>query len=417
MNIVVFEDAGVEQLFPVTTGRAAYAVTCASYRLVDWIAQMQGHPVGLVRPHLVALQQLDYPLFQPAIDPAREWTVVINARLTPSASNFRKIQKLVETSPSSARVIRSGSAVAAAVIPTRALAGQDSVDLIRTVDDYCQGTTDLLEVRAVELSLIEYPHDLIRENLNSFSENLEFRIASGEYREVLDGVFVAGDHLISDFVVADTSDGPILLERDVRIGPFTVLRGPIYVGPFCRVNEHASIKDCVSLGHTTKIGGEIESTIIEPYSNKQHHGFLGHSYLGSWINLGAGTCNSDLKNTYGTVNMEYGGQRVPTNMQFVGCVMGDYAKSAINTGIFTGKTIGVCSMIYGFVTTNVPSFVNYARLFGQTTELPPGVMQSTQKRMFGRRNVHQRPCDLQLIEDMYSLTIRERQLSGEPLVL
>jgi len=157
--------------------------------------------------------------------------------------------------------------------------------------------------------------------------------------------------------------------------------------------------------------------VIEPYTNKQHHGFLGHSYLGSWVNLGAGTCNSDLKNTYGQVNMEYWGQRVPTGMQFVGTIVGDYAKTAINTGIFTGKTVGACSMLYGFVTTNVPSFVNYARSFGQVTEAPVDVMVATQARMFSRRNVSQRPCDIQLLHDMYELTRHERQLAGEPLSL
>ena len=74
-------------------------------------------------------------------------------------------------------------------------------------------------------------------------------------------------------------------------------------------------------------------------------------------------------------------------------------------------------MLYGFVTTNVPSFVNYARLFGQVTELPPDVMIATQQRMFVRRNVTQRHCDLQLIHDMYELTRDERQLAGEPLSL
>jgi glucose-1-phosphate thymidylyltransferase len=115
--------------------------------------------------------------------------------------------------------------------------------------------------------------------------------------------------------------------------------------------------------------------------------------------------------------MEYGSRKVPTGMQFVGCIMGDYSKSAINTGIFTGKTIGVCSMLYGFVTTNVPSFVNYARLFGQVTELPPDVMISSQRRMFARRKVTQRPLDMQLIRDMYALTRDERQLGGDPLLL
>ncbi len=78
-------------------------------------------------------------------------------------------------------------------------------------------------------------------------------------------------------------------------------------------------------------------------------------------------------------------------MQFIGCMIGDYAKTAINTSIFTGKTIGACSMVYGFVTGNVPSFVNYARSFGQVTEAPVEVMISTQKRMFARRGREQRP--------------------------
>src|SRR5205814_487560 len=129
------------------------------------------------------------------------------------------------------------------------------------------------------------------------------------------------------------------------------------------------------------------------------------------------TCNSDLKNTYGQVNMEYHGQKVPTGMQFIGTIVGDYAKSAINTGIFTGKTVGVCSMLYGFVTTNVPSFVNYARIFGQVTELPVSVMEQTQARMFKRRKVEQRPCDVKLLSDMYDLTRNERQIAGEPLSL
>jgi glucose-1-phosphate thymidylyltransferase len=135
------------------------------------------------------------------------------------------------------------------------------------------------------------------------------------------------------------------------------------------------------------------------------------------VNLGAGTCNSDLKNTYGQVNVEYHGRKVPTGMQFIGTMVGDYAKTAINTGIFTGKTIGACSMVYGFVTTNVPSFVNYARLFGQVTEAPVDVMIATQGRMFARRNVEQRPCDVQLLRDMYELTRHERQMAGEPLSL
>jgi len=92
-------------------------------------------------------------------------------------------------------------------------------------------------------------------------------------------------------------------------------------------------------------------------------------------------------------------------------------KTAINTSIFTGKTIGACSMVYGFVTTNVPSFCNYARSFGQRTDLPADVMVEIQKRSFARRQVAQRACDIQLIHDLYALARQECPLPSKPLAL
>ncbi len=97
-------------------------------------------------------------------------------------------------------------------------------------------------------------------------------------------------------------------------------------------------------------------------------------------------------------------------MQFVGCIVGDYTKTAINTSIFTGKTVGACSMLYGFVTENVPSFVNYARQFGQATEMTPQVATTIQARMFSRRGIQVRDCDRALLEDLYSMTSVERDL-------
>jgi len=269
------------------------------------------------------------------------------------------------------------------------------------------------EADAPPLPLFSWPHEVVSWHMRLMPENLERRIAAGDFTQQQDGVFLAEGATLGPHAVIDCSEGPILLDRNVRVGPFCYLSGPVYAGPGARVIEHAALKDGVALGHTVKIGGEVEASVIEPYTNKQHHGFLGHSYLGSWINLGAGTCNSDLKNTYGSINVEYHGKRVPTNMQFMGSIIGDYAKTAINTGIFTGKVIGVGSMLYGFVTNNVPSFVNYARLFGQLAELPPEVMISTQQRMFARRQVEQRECDKQLILDMFELTAHERVQEDE----
>ena len=175
--------------------------------------------------------------------------------------------------------------------------------------------------------MIEFPHQLIQYNQDTLTDNLVYRLRYGQAtRKSPTASSPPKAQTLDDTVVADTHIGPIILESHAHIGPFAYLCGPAHLGCHTRVIEHAAIKDCVSIGHTSKIGGEVEASIIESYTNKQHHGFLGHSYLGSWINLGAGTCNSDLKNTYGEVKMEYGTRKVPTGMQFVGCIMGDYCQ-------------------------------------------------------------------------------------------
>ncbi len=278
---------------------------------------------------------------------------------------------------------------------------EDLADRLREARSYAQSNESLIA--------FELPHEVISQNMKIIGDNLDYRLANDAFEEIDDGVFIKQNVKLGNYLTFDSSNGPIVIESGVSVGPYTLLRGPIYIGPKTKILEHSAIKDCVSLGHTTKIGGEVEAAVVEPFSNKQHHGFLGHSYLGSWINLGAGTCNSDLKNTYGLVNMEYPVGKAATGMQFLGCIMGDYSKTAINTGIFTGKVIGVCSMMYGFVTSNVPSFVNYARLFGQIEAIPPEVMIATQQRVFARRNVPQREIDIQLINDLYAITRGERE--------
>lgn len=407
-EIVVFEDPHLARLDPVATARPAYAITCGSYRLVDWLKQLGARSIcGVVRPHLRQIQQHDFGELtceEPSLAVNR---LYINARVIPSRKHFEAISNWLK-SPQKG-VVLDGDEVIVAWLPKGVASPFGG--------EFAGSSADGLSRFELAVKTLRYPHDVVRANMESIRENLDHRLKSGVFREIQDGVFVAEGAKLGAHVVTQSGDGPIVLDEKASIGPFCLLRGPLYVGKGTRVIEHAAIKDAVSIGHTCKIGGEVEAAVVEPFSNKQHHGFLGHAYLGSWINLGAGTCNSDLKNTYGVVNMDYRGGKVATGMQFVGMMMGDYSKTAINTGVFTGKTVGVCSMLYGFVTSNVPSFVNYARLFGQVTELPPEVMIATQQRMFARRNVVQRPCDIQLIHDLYELTREERQMASEPMAL
>lgn len=410
MHVLCFEDAGTAQLAPITTGRPTYAIQCASYHLLDWLQRLDCPILGSVRPHLHTIQKVDYGLTALGGERVGEPMLLVNARLVPSKSNWLALRDLLQRGQ--ACQISDDEGLLAAVLPAGWSLVQptdDSADYTPTAIDHIVAAARIQPAGAAALDAFVWPHDVVSWHMRLMNENMQLRIEEGGYTQLEDGVFVAPDAALGPHPVIDTSEGPILLDRNVKVGPFCFLSGPVYAGPNTRIIEHAALKDGVSLGHTVKIGGEVEASVIEAYTNKQHHGFLGHSYLGSWINLGAGTCNSDLKNTYGTINLEYNGRRVATGMQFMGCVMGDYSKSAINTGIFTGKVIGVASMLYGFVTSNVPSFVNYARLFGQMAEIPPDVMINTQARMFGRRKVEQRDCDTQLIRDMFRLTVGERE--------
>jgi UDP-N-acetylglucosamine diphosphorylase / glucose-1-phosphate thymidylyltransferase / UDP-N-acetylgalactosamine diphosphorylase / glucosamine-1-phosphate N-acetyltransferase / galactosamine-1-phosphate N-acetyltransferase len=432
MAIVVFEDQQCELLAPITLARLASTITCASFRLLDLLQTLDDDLYGIVRPHLTSLQRIDFPqlksLEHSTLNGAahdQPVRLLLNARLAPTATNYAWLRKLISPgvqnpSEGAPRVVMDRDQVAAVINPPWSLHDLYSSGYLGSGEWLDKASA--FPTLDIDLQTISLPHELIGINMACFRENMELRMALTEreligspLRETSDGVFVAEGASIGAYVLCDTKNGPIIIDQGAEVGPYTLLRGPLYIGPKTRILEHSAIKDAVSLSHTTKIGGEVEASIVEPYTNKQHHGFLGHSYLGSWINLGAGTCNSDLKNTYGTVNMEYGFGKSQTNMQFLGCIMGDYSKTAINTGIFTGKVIGVCSMMYGFVTSNVPSFVNYARLFGQMASLPPEVMVSTQQRMFARRKVQQRGCDVQLIYDMHRLTQLERDRHGEAL--
>ncbi len=410
MNIVLFEDQHVGQLAPITLSRPAYAIGCGSLRLLD-LARDLGHPLrGVVRQYLGLVQQ-DY-LDTNAAYQASNPTVLLNARLVPDATTLPQLWAFIARGEPGRIVCEQG--VAALLLPPTMTPAESELAQVDILELLNGERVKQLPVAEMSLRLFCYPHDVVAEHETIMPGNLEYRLTHGSYNEIADGVFVAEDVSLPRYVEFDTSGGPVVLESGVHVGPFSFLQGPLHADQGARISPHSHLKGTVSLGHTTKVGGEVGGSIIEPYSNKQHDGHLGNAYLGSWVNLGAGTTNSNLKNTYGTIRVEYETSKIDTGMQFFGCVMGDYCKTAINTTIFTGKTIGVCSNVYGTVTTNVPSFANYARSFGEVTDLPPEVMETTQKRMFMRRGIQQRPCDVQLLRDMYELVAKSRNLAKKP---
>ncbi|HEV3136289.1 MAG TPA: putative sugar nucleotidyl transferase, partial [Pirellulales bacterium] len=284
MSIVLFEDEHVTRLDPVAVGKPAFAISCGSYRLIDLVALL-GQPIrARVRKHLARIVAADFPELSSDRGESREAVLWINARLVPSAGVLEQLRGLVKTGQPG--IVQFGGGVSAALVAPGARFGQ-LPDELPTAEKFAELGLPTL---AADLPLLEYPHDIIRHHLATLSSNLEHRLAGGGYRQIGEGVFAAPEAALGSYAVTDTRRGPIVLEAGATIGPYCYLSGPVHVGRSARVLEHAALKDGVAIGHTAKIGGEVEASIIEPYTNKQHHGFLGHTYLGSWINLGAGTC-------------------------------------------------------------------------------------------------------------------------------
>lgn len=151
---------------------------------------------------------------------------------------------------------------------------------------------------------------------------------------------------LGPFVVLDARSGPIVLGRDVRVGPHTVLRGPLYVGPDSALLG-GEVGGGTSIGPRCKVRGEVEQAVFQGYSNKAHEGFVGHSVIGAWSNLGAGTTTSDLKNSYGPVRVEGPDGRVDTGLLKVGAFLGDHVRTGIGTLLTTGAMIGAGSHLFG----------------------------------------------------------------------
>lgn len=150
---------------------------------------------------------------------------------------------------------------------------------------------------------------------------------------------------IEPLVVFDTRNGPIWIQQGADIRTFSRLSGPLVVGRHTRV-VGGQLRES-SIGPRCVVHGEISNTIFLGYANKSHDGFLGHSVVGRWANLGAGTITSNLKNTYGVIRLSLGGQRIETGMQFLGSLIGDHAKTAIGTMLPTGCVIGTGANLFG----------------------------------------------------------------------
>jgi UDP-N-acetylglucosamine diphosphorylase/glucosamine-1-phosphate N-acetyltransferase len=361
MRLCTFEDRGVATLEPLTLTRPAFELLCGQTSLAAKQARHFATAAcgALVRPQLADLCRAARP-DMPVND--LPWlragdTVLVNARWLPPPGPAVALQ-----APCVAII---GDEVAYAAL------GPDRLTYCspNTLDDCLETWKGTLPCCQAGGRLLRYPWELVEHNAEQL--RLDFRhtaagrppSAAGQLAVVgaVEELFIDPTARVEPFVVADTRTGPVVVDRDAVVTAFTRLEGPCYVGPRTHVLG-AKIRGGTTLGPDCRVGGEVEASIIHGQSNKYHDGFLGHSYVGEWVNLGAGTSNSDLRNDYGEVTVTVAGRRVPTGLTKVGCFLGDHTKTGLGTLLNTGTVAGMfCNLLPSgsLLPKTIPSFCTW----------------------------------------------------------
>lgn len=341
MRVCLFEDSKVSFLEPVALTRPAFALRCGAATVLDRIERWSGaSEVGVVvRPHLIDLCRLQYPAIvcNDAAWRGRDSTIYVNARWFAPCAPLEHLDR--------PRVGLSRDQVAYVIGAVTPCPDGD----VEAVDAWVEDCRKRLPPWQADGLFFDYLWDVVNHNGAALSEDaawftqrraLRWSADDAEVMGPRERFLVADGSAVEPFVSVDTRGGPVLVDRGAVVQSFTRLEGPCYVGPDSLVLG-AKVRAGTTIGPCCRVGGEVEASIFQGFSNKYHDGFLGHSYLGEWVNLAAGTQTSDLRNDYGLVRTTVHGVRINTRSSKVGSFIGDHTKTALGALLNTGSVIGV----------------------------------------------------------------------------
>ena len=415
MQICVFEDRYYRNFLPLTYLRPIYELRCGAVTLLEKIL------LSFPKANIILLSRVDLRDYVSEEYPQHtlkhlndEDTWFINGRVLADDG----IKQLIIKQSKNQKVYIQGNEIIAAFIHR---------ENVRTVIDqisqtsFDEGMIKDIASESCSLRIGRYPWDLIQQNSieieNDFQrllKNRKKKMFSGKlYRgaQIINkrNVLMGKGTLIKSGAVLDAENGPIIIGNNVTIMPNAVIEGPAVIGDNSLIKVGAKIYHGTTIGPHCKVGGEVEASIIHSYSNKQHDGFLGHSYLGSWVNIGADTNTSDLKNTYGNVKVYINGELLDTGLQFVGLTMGDHSKTGINVMFDTGSFVGVSCNVYGagFPPKFLPSFSWGEKESWLTYQLEKSI--ETARRVMARRNVQMNEHYEKIFRNVFTATDAERR--------
>ncbi|MCX6829126.1 MAG: putative sugar nucleotidyl transferase [candidate division Zixibacteria bacterium] len=426
--LIIFEDDRFDCFYPLTYLRPVYFLRPGIRAMYEKIIDdFPGYKSFLFcRPEIAAVtsEMTHIPVNHVDEDKAEE-VILINGRLRLSADFAAALNAAGKNA-----FLTSGGNVAAIKV-VGGLTPDEQNDLnngeLGAFADKIRRRSEALDV---EIPFYQYLWEMVnaideeladdfeslRKQTGERIKELELEVTTGKASSLYPGVhfinpgsiYAARDAELLPGSVIDASKGPIFIGTGARIEPYTYLIGPAYLG-----------KDSIlvggriagsSIGPVCRVGGELEETIIQGYSNKYHAGFIGHSYIGEWVNLGAMTTNSDLKNNYSAVRVSVNGKEIDTGSMKVGSFIGDFTKTAIGTLLNTGINIGiVCNIVSDGVVADkeIPSFTWYSSRHKIDYQVAKVI--ETIKRTMGRRGKELSPQLSALLTEISRLKSEKKE--------
>ncbi|MDG6939778.1 MAG: hypothetical protein JRN39_05180 [Nitrososphaerota archaeon] len=358
MTSVVLFQAERDSLWPLSLTRPSHSLQYGFRPISSYVKHALGAPEAALLPGRLAAQCRER---EPglSVNPERleGEALLVNGAIRPTPDVLERAGAL-----GPGQFLDSGGEVAAARVASLPEGVPPTPEALKKLG--CEGLRS-------EGSLLSGPWELVQ----GLGARLEGK-----------GVVYGSSVQVEDDVVFDTARGPVLVADGARIEAFSRIEGPSLIGRGSVIHS-ARINGHTAVGEQCRVGGEVEWSIVSSFTNKAHFGYVGHSFVGEWVNMGAGCVTSDLKNTYGPIRVERGGTKVDTGMVKLGCFVGDYAKVSINAMLYAGRSVGVASHVHGLVSEDVPPFVVYGRSTGMGVgELSLEKALETARRMKSRRD-------------------------------
>lgn len=417
MQICIFEDNRFSDFEPLIFSRPVYELICGTLTLKEKIIHSFANTVYSLhcRSYLQKITERENPGIQINKFPDDD-CLFINGRVIAN----KELISILEVSDKTKKLFVKDDHLVAVYIPKAEI--KSILHLQRELFDLKFFSN--FEKYEINLQIAEYIWDLISFNGEEIKNDFELRLSTHSKLNYLneihanvdlineDQIFIEENVTVKPGVVLDASAGPIYIEKNAHIHSNSVVEGPFFLGESSIIKSAATIYPNTSIGKVCKAGGEIDQSVMMPFSNKQHVGFLGSSYLGSWVNIGAGTNNSTLKNNYGKIRLQIGGREIDTDLRFLGIMMGDHSKCAISTMFNTGTIVGFASNIFGagFPDKYIPSFAWGGADGFQVYDVKKSL--ETAKVMTSRRNIDFTADDETLFNYVFNLTQSDRDKKG-----